>query len=187
MLLHLVALATATASVERVGAWLGQCSDVTMLPASACSPGIVFRGDLRGSRLEGASAYADAARVWHDDCAELLGPAYSTQVIRVAELSPNNVAVRWRAEWSPASVGWLEGVAQLLGWEIERFDIDPYTESSFSFSGVARLLASAAASRRLALPCACIEGRSELRLDAEQRGRRCESGGSLASLQGRSN
>ena len=106
MLLHLALLSATTApprSVIRVQNWLSSNPDASMLPAAACSPTIRYsNNDLPGCTLEGADAYSAASRAWHNDCCELLGPSYTTTVQRVAQLSsPDEVAVRWRAEWSP--------------------------------------------------------------------------------------
>lgn len=51
----------------------------------------------------------------------------------------------------------------MAGWQVERFDLDATAESSFSWRAVADLFSKAASTRRLALPCACVEGRAVLR------------------------
>ena len=167
---HLVSLAVLAAAppqthVARVRSWLNSGLDASMLPRAACAPSIVFSGNLPGQTLKGADAYAEAARAWHSECVELLGPAYSTSVQRVALLSEEEVAVRWRAEWSPRSTRWLEGLAQAAGWEIERFDLDATATSAFSWRAVVELFAKAARTGRLALPTACIEGQALLRFE----------------------
>ena len=170
MLLHLALLSATTApprSVIRVQNWLSNNPDASMLPAAACSPTIRYsNNDLPGYTLEGADAYSAASRAWHNDCCELLGPSYTTTVQRVAQLSsPDEVAVRWRAEWSPDSTRWLEALADAIGWEIERFDLDASTVSTFSWRAIFDLFASASTTRRLALPTASVEGRAVLRID----------------------
>ena len=151
-------------AIARVQAWLA-AADATMLPAAACAPGITFRGDLTGSSLKGASAYGAAAAEWRATCEELLGPGYETSVTRVARLSDNEVSVRWRAAWPPDKTRWLENLARLLRWRVERFDLEPTRESAFSFAAVARVFATAASTGVLRLPTACLEAQAVLTLD----------------------
>lgn len=168
MLLSLpLAMSQPTNSVSRVRQWL--TADATMLPSSACSSQIHFQGDLPGCMIDGTHAYSAAAATWRQDCTELLGPAFETKVLRLSQMSSSaaadEVAVRWRAQWSPASVRWLESLSQLFGWELERFDLDPKTESFFSWAAVIRLFATAATTRRLSLPVAVVEGRAVFTVD----------------------
>jgi len=155
-----------TTAVSRVEAWLRR-DDATMLPTEALAPSVTFMGDLPGASLVGADAYSTAASSWHADCQQLLGPCYETRAIRVALVAPDEVAVRWRAEWSPASTRWLEALADTLSWRVERFDLDPRAESAFSWRAVGNLFATAASTKCLRLPCACVEGRAVLRFDGE--------------------
>lgn len=157
-------LPTRAAAVQ---SWLASASDTTMLPAAALAEGVVYSAELPGATIRGAAEYSAAAQSWHADCCDLLGPRYTTSVLRVAPLSADEVTLRWRAEWSPDSIKWLERLAGVAGWQIERFDLDPYTESSFSWAGVAKLFQQAAATGTIRLPAACAEGLATLRFDAE--------------------
>ena len=159
-------------NVQRVEAWLSDTEDATMLPPAALAANIAYRSAVpdAAAMLSGSDAYTQAAAAWHADCRDLLGASFCARAVRVAQLSDEEVAVNWRCEWSPETTQWLEGVSRILGWQIERFDLDPSRESVFSWAAVGRLLSTAAATRRLRLPIACVEGRSVLRLAAEDGG-----------------
>lgn len=159
---------TAGSAVERVGEWFHSHDDACMLPSHACAPHIKFIGDLPGSTLKGKDAYSAAAQVWHSRCQELFGPAYASRVVRIAQMpASSEVAVRWRAEWRTSSLLWLENLAERIGWEIERFDLDPSKVLIFSYRRLFNLFVNASRTGRLRLPAACIEGRSVLQLDKE--------------------
>lgn len=157
-------------AAARVKSWLAptpDAPDAIMLPEAACAENIHFTGDLPGASLRGVADYSAASCMWRSDCAELLGPRYTTTVLRVAQLSSDEVTVRWRAEWSPESITWIESLAGVARWEIDRFDLDPTTVSSFSWLAVGELFSKAALTGRIALPTASVEGLATLRLDRE--------------------
>lgn len=136
-----------------------------MLPEVACAPEVIYRGELPGAALTGASAYVAASYMWRSDCERLLGREYASSIVRCSALSADEVAVRWRAEWPSDSARLLEALAGLLGWEVERFDLDATTEATFSWRAIVKLLAMAAKTRCLRLPGACVEGRAVFQLD----------------------
>ena len=156
-------------NVQRVKAWLSDTEDATMLPPAALSANIAYRSALEdaAATVSGSDAYTQAAAAWQADCRELLGASFCTRAVRVAQLSDDEVAVNWQCEWSPETTRWLEGTSRILGWQIERFELDPSIESTFSWVAVGRLLSTAAATRLLRLPIASVKGRSVLRLAAE--------------------
>ena len=156
----------APTAAARVQAWLATAPDNTMLPSTALADDVVFTGDLPGSTIRGKAEYGDAAKFWHDTCSDLLRPSYKTAALRVAALSADEVTLRWRAEWSPDSVRWLERLSSTVGWDIERFDLDPMAVSTFSWVAVAQLFRNAASTGTIRLPAACVEGLATLRFDA---------------------
>lgn len=138
-----------------------------MVPIDYRSPDIIYRGDLPQSAIiKGAKEYDSCASTWEADYKNLLGESYESEIRRVAQLSSaTEYAVRWRCEWSNDSVRWLENVAKLFGWQVERFDLDPAVESSFSWKSVGQLFAGAFATSTIQLPIASVEGRAVLRID----------------------
>ena len=139
---------------------------VPKVPAASCAPSFRFvNAEIPLCVVNGPEAFEAASATWQADCERLFGPSYELQVTRIAQQSSGEVAVRWRASWSPESTKWLEAVARVFRWEIERFDLDPREESRFSWNSVGGLFLRAATTRRLKLPCACVEGRSLLSID----------------------
>ena len=128
-----------TPAVTAVRTWLAQRSDVTMLPPEALAPDVCFQGDL--GTLRGKEAYTAAASRWHADAVDLL--QYKTTLIKVASISEDEVVVRWRAEWEPATLQWAPALAAALRWRIERFDVDPGVISTFRWRDVFRLFSTA--------------------------------------------
>ena len=156
------ALTTSTDAAARVRRML-ESTDCTMLPPEALAPTVAYRGDI--ARLDGAAVYAEDASRWHDDLRSELD-AYSTRLLRCELLDDETVAFRWRAEWSGEQLRWLVGAAAALGWQVERFDVDARTVSSFSWRATATMFATAARTGTLRLPWAAVEGRGVVRLDA---------------------
>jgi len=128
-----------------------------MLPPEALDDKVIFSSEM--STIRGASAYSAAATRWDADAAALLNP-YRTSVSRLVPLDGQRVAVRWRAAWDPASLAWAPPLARLLGWEIERFDLDPEVVSNFRWMAIFELFAAALRTRVLRLPAASVEGRA---------------------------
>lgn len=150
-----------SAATARVRGWLS--GDATMLPPAALSHHVRFESDC--CSISGAEAYSAAAARWHADAHQLLQP-FTTTVLRCAFLSEDAVAVRWRAEWEPPALQWAPTLAQLLRWQVERFDVDPTAVSTFRWRSVFKLFARAFATGTLRLPAAAVEGRAELTFDA---------------------
>lgn len=144
-----------TPAAANVRAWLS--AGTTMLPPEALDDKVIFSSEM--STLRGASAYSAAATRWDADAAALLKP-YRTSVSRLVPLDGQRVAVRWRAAWDPASLAWAPPLARLLGWEIERFDLDPEVVSNFRWMAIFELFAAALRTRVLRLPAASVEGRA---------------------------
>ena len=159
--LHTNLLGIESPATARVRAWLGP--DRMMLPREALAPSVRFSSDM--CSFAGSSLYVAAAKRWTTDAATLLQPGYRSKNTRFAALSEDTVSVHWRAEWEPPTLQWAPGLARLLRWDIERFDIDPTTVSSFSWTGVLRLFRTAASSGTLRLPCASVEGQALISLD----------------------
>lgn len=110
-----------------------------MLPPEAIAPDVRFEGDL--GMVCGKESYTAAAARWHADSVELL--QYKTTLVKIASISEDEVVVRWRAEWEPPTLQWAPALAAALHWRIERFDVDPGVVSTFRWSSVFRLFASA--------------------------------------------
>ncbi|EOD33913.1 hypothetical protein EMIHUDRAFT_423574 [Emiliania huxleyi CCMP1516] len=144
-----------TPAAANVRAWLS--AGTTMLPPEALDDKVIFSSEM--STIRGASAYSAAATRWDADAAALLKP-YRTSVSRLVPLDGQRVAVRWRAAWDPASLAWAPPLARLLGWEIERFDLDPEVVSNFRWMAIFELFAAALRTRVLQLPAASVEGRA---------------------------
>ncbi|EOD18980.1 hypothetical protein EMIHUDRAFT_458848 [Emiliania huxleyi CCMP1516] len=144
-----------TPAAANVRAWLS--AGTTMLPPEALDDKVIFSSEM--STIRGASAYSAAATRWDADAAALLKP-YRTSVSRLVPLDGQRVAVRWRAAWDPASLAWAPPLARLLGWEIERFDLDPEVVSNFRWMAIFELFAAALRTRVLRLPAASVEGRA---------------------------
>lgn len=146
--------------------WFAGGPDATTVDPAQAAKDVRWDGDMGAS--VGAEAYAAAQQRWNADGRELFH-GYRTEVLRCAELASdvNIVAVRWRASWSPEGVVWLENVANVCGWELERFDIGDLRGelSTFSWRAVGSLLSTAVTTGQLRLPLANVEGRTELRID----------------------
>lgn len=142
--------------------WLAS-GDATTLPAHALAADVRYRGDL--GTISGAGAYAAARARWASDGHELFRN-YRTEVLRCTLLAgTTTVAVRWRASWSPEGVLWLERLAGLCGWRLERFDPPADRVATFSWRAVGALLSTAVSSGVLRLPLSAVEGRSELLIE----------------------
>lgn len=152
------------AQTDLVKTWLHS----TTVSARALAPVFRYRGEL--ATIGSPKAYAAAAARWKTDGEDLFSN-YHTEVTRCTQLAddPDAVAVRWRASWSPETVLWLERLASLAGWSLERFEPPSDRVSTFSWRAVFELLSTALTSGVLRLPLAAVEGRAVVRVDEATR------------------
>lgn len=157
-------------AAARVAAWLSDRTDVTMLPSVALAPDVRYQGDICGL-VRGHSKYEACTSRWLADSCELFD-GFSTEVVRCASVSSGGtgtqeVAVRWRATWNPATLLWLLTVAERVGWSIERYDLLERADqvSVFSWRATLRLLWDAVSTGSIRLPLSAVEGRALLQIE----------------------
>ena len=85
-----------------------------------------------------------------------------------ASVGPREVLVRWNASWIPPTASWLDDLAG--AWPGVVAAPTTYAEryrdvSVFSWKGVVKIFADAAATGKLRVPLALVEGRATLRFD----------------------
>lgn len=94
----------------------------------------------------------------HADCRELFD-GYTTQLLRCEALTDGSTLnIRWRCEWIPASSNWLYQLANVAKWNIHRVEPDPSRLSTFSWTAVRKLFATAFHTGTVSLPISAVEG-----------------------------
>ena len=122
-----------------------------------------------GVCVNGADALSRAAENWSRAAADEL-PDFQAAASAAASVAAREVIVKYNASWTPPSATWLLSVARI--WPGVEAAPTPYADrygqvSTFSWKGVVKLFQDAAATGRLRVPLALIEGRAILKFDAE--------------------
>ena len=120
-----------------------------------------------GVCVNGADALTRAADNWSRAAADEL-PDFQAAASAAASVAAREVIVKYNASWTPPSAAWLLSVAS--AWPGVEAAPTPYADrygqvSTFSWKGVVKLFQDAAATGRLRVPLALIEGRAILKFD----------------------
>ena len=120
-----------------------------------------------GVCVNGADALTRVAENWSRAAADEL-PDFQAAASAAASVAAREVIVKYNASWTPPSAAWLLSVAS--AWPGVEAAPTPYADrygqvSTFSWKGVVKLFQDAAATGRLRVPLALIEGRAILKFD----------------------
>ena len=144
----------------------GAAATAVFCPRDTWAEDVTLRSAC-GVCVNGADALTRSADNWSRAAADEL-PDFQAAASAAASVAAREVIVKYNASWTPPSAAWLLSVAS--AWPGVEAAPTPYADrygqvSTFSWKGVVKLFQDAAATGRLRVPLALIEGRAILKFD----------------------
>ena len=144
----------------------GAAATAVFCPRDTWAEDVTLRSAC-GVCVNGADALTRVAENWSRAAADEL-PDFQAAASAAASVAAREVIVKYNASWTPPSAAWLLSVAS--AWPGVEAAPTPYADrygqvSTFSWKGVVKLFQDAAATGRLRVPLALIEGRAILKFD----------------------